>query len=57
MQWVRHLEDGSVNFIEGSISLSFSALFVVKVDVTLLLAFGCNYLPPDFSLLLLRHGH
>jgi hypothetical protein len=30
MQWVRHLEDGSVNFIEGALSLS--ALFVVKID-------------------------
>ncbi|GJN06067.1 hypothetical protein PR202_ga23752 [Eleusine coracana subsp. coracana] len=31
-EWVRHLEDGSVQFIEGSLSPSRYTLFVVKVD-------------------------
>jgi len=28
LQWVRHLEDGSVNFIEGTISLFFPFVLI-----------------------------
>jgi hypothetical protein len=40
MQWVRHLEDGSVNFIEGTPSLC--ALFVVEIDDSIV-TLGSNY--------------